>query len=33
VSGSNNASSHQTLAIASMSAALGGYLMMLIWKD
>ncbi|MGH7591244.1 MAG: hypothetical protein ACREL2_07365 [Gemmatimonadales bacterium] len=30
--GTSNAGAHQTVAIASMSAALGSYLMMLIWK-
>ncbi|MGB7211241.1 MAG: hypothetical protein WBC97_01320 [Gemmatimonadales bacterium] len=32
-SGTSNAGAHQTVAIASMTAALGSYLMMLIWKD
>lgn len=31
--GSNTGSTHQTLAIASMSVALSSYLMMLIWKN
>lgn len=31
--GTSNAAAHQTVAIASMSAALGSYLMMLLWKD
>ena len=31
--GTSNASAHQAVAIASMSAALGSYLMMLLWKD
>lgn len=31
--GTADANAHQTVAIASMSAALGSYLMMLIWKD
>ena len=31
--GTNTGSTHQTLAIASMSVALSSYLMMLIWKN
>ncbi|HET7024451.1 MAG TPA: hypothetical protein VFI39_04535 [Gemmatimonadales bacterium] len=31
--GTSDAGAHQTVAIASMSAALGSYLMMLLWKD
>lgn len=31
--GTSNAGAHQTVAIASMTAALGSYLMMLVWKD